>query len=686
MRFLGAGAERGSAAASASRRRLDVQGLRAVAILLVVAFHAGLPLPGGFTGVDVFFVISGFVICGLLVSELETRGTISLPRFYQRRIKRLLPALALMLLCVTLLGSVFTPTESQALEARTAIWASLFVANFYLYSAPSGYFDPAVTTNPLLHTWTLAAEEQFYLVFPALLLGAWWFARRGGRSGRVTAFAALALVTALSFLFSLALSRGHPLAGVHSPGSFAFYSSPTRAWEFGVGGLLSLAAVRLSRLPRSLATAAGVAGAFALVAGAIWIHESGFPGLQALIPVVGTALLIAAGVATATGVPRLLSSRPAVWIGDRSYSWYLWHWPLIVFANAQWPAQGGVAAAAAIVSLVPACISYRLVENPIRFSRAFGLRALGVTAAVCVAAPFFGAAFLFRAHDALVTSSNDVLAQWVRSQRPHADAVRGCDNATPLGERRGGRCRWAVPDPKGTVVLLGDSNAGHFTEPVTAAAERQGYDALVATFDGCPFVDVWIDGLATSPETCRTFRSRTLEALVRLRPSLVILAARTDSAVESDVEFRDPPTGRITSEPEAKARLWRNGLIRVARRLNGAGIPVLVVHPVPAIPNLPTACSTASVLSGACSGSVSRESADRRRRRSIDAEAAAVAAVPATWSVDFVDALCGSTTCSAARQGTRLYRNSDHLSVDGALSLTGAFEDAVRAHALPRSD
>ena len=241
------------------QRRADIQGLRAVAVLLVVAFHAGLPVPGGFSGVDVFFAISGFVITGTLLRELTSAGRIDLPRFYVRRIRRLLPALALMVTTVAVLGTLASPLATQRTGALTGIAASVFAANVYLYQLPTGYFDVSATLDPLLHTWTLAVEEQFYLVFPALLILGWACTRgRGERGRRLGTAAIVAAVSVVSYVLAVRLAGGWAPGGLDSPESFGFYGSPTRAWEFGLGALVALAAPWLAKLPARSAAIAGV--------------------------------------------------------------------------------------------------------------------------------------------------------------------------------------------------------------------------------------------------------------------------------------------------------------------------------------------------------------------------------------------------------------------------------------------
>ncbi len=355
-----------------TRRRSDIQGLRAIAVLLVIAFHAQLPLPGGFVGVDVFFVISGFVITGMLMREWGAYGRVRLGHFYFRRFLRLTPALALTVTVVALASIVIqSPFGAQQATARTGIGAMLLSANYVIGHAAGDYFAADAATNPLLNTWSLSVEEQFYLAFPALLLLGWILARRHGGGLRAPLLIVGAIAVS-SFTLSLAWSFGSSLMTqitgyFGGPESFAFYSSLTRAWEFAVGALLALLLTRLAPLRRGARRAVGLVGAAAVVAAAVLVRDSApFPGLAAVLPVTGTLLLILAGSHGTEGVSRLLSTRPLVFIGDLSYSWYLWHWPLIVFAALLFPNQPLVLVTAAAASFLPALLSYRLVEQPLR--------------------------------------------------------------------------------------------------------------------------------------------------------------------------------------------------------------------------------------------------------------------------------------------------------------------------------
>lgn len=282
-----------------SSRRADIQGLRAIAVMVVVMFHAGLGLQGGFVGVDIFFVISGFVITAMLAREWDQSGRINFGQFYLRRFRRLTPALALMIAVTTVISAVvISPLGPQQTVAETAIGAMLFVANIVIAATTGNYFGTAADVNPLLHTWSLSVEEQFYLFFPALLAVGWVMSRR--RRMRFGALIVVGSVAAISFLIAFMGPLDRPIAGFSVPMSrlaFGFYSPLTRAWEFAVGALLVLALriwnLHLSRRTSGILGSSGMA--LLVLSLTVISSHSQYPGLWTLLPVCATLMLLLAG-------------------------------------------------------------------------------------------------------------------------------------------------------------------------------------------------------------------------------------------------------------------------------------------------------------------------------------------------------------------------------------------------------
>ncbi len=341
--------------------RADIQGLRAVAILAVVAYHAHVSqVGGGFVGVDIFFVISGFLITSLLWREIRERGTVALGRFYGRRARRLLPSAAIVIVATVAGAAVWLPPLEARAVVTDGVTAAFYVANYRFAAAQTNYLQ-ATTASPLQHFWSLGVEEQFYVLWPALLIGV-AIASRRARSSRPAALAVVAVLAVTSFAFS------DWLTGANQP--WAFFSLPSRAWEFAAGGFVALAIPQLRRLPARLAVIGGWVGLGMVVWSVFGLSSTTpFPGVAALAPVVGTAVVIAAGCAETVGGPRvLLGTRPMQQLGRVSYTWYLWHWPLLIL----WPAATGHALTEAqglglaVASLVLAAGTTRLVEEPVR--------------------------------------------------------------------------------------------------------------------------------------------------------------------------------------------------------------------------------------------------------------------------------------------------------------------------------
>ncbi|NWG91727.1 MAG: acyltransferase [Parvularculaceae bacterium] len=426
--------------------RADIDGLRGVAVLFVVAYHAFPELsPGGFTGVDIFFVISGYLITGLIPAE-QAQGRFSFARFYARRVRRLFPAL-FVVLAATLVGGwlLLFPPEFEAL-GRHAGAAVAFIVNFVLNSEV-GYFDAESALKPLLHLWSLSIEEQFYLAYPLLLLA---------MTRLKLSFIGVAALAGLSFAFCLRMMEDAPDA--------AFYLPHARAFEFLAGALVSFAEDGRRIGPRAKPALALLGGALIIFALTIRREDGAFPAPAALIPVTGAALVIFAGPATWLN-RRILAARPLVAVGLISYPLYLWHWPLLSLATIEigetmsWALRLALVAA----SVALAAATYWWVERPIRAGAPTLKRTLAISA------PLAAAGIL-----GLVASA--ALVKPLRDVPPDAIAYDMGSSSTPACQRAVGRkLFYCLADPGApSVALIGDSHARAIYELMKASANEAG--------------------------------------------------------------------------------------------------------------------------------------------------------------------------------------------------------------------
>jgi peptidoglycan/LPS O-acetylase OafA/YrhL len=494
--------------------RADIDGLRAVAVLAVLFHHLSASLlPGGYAGVDIFFVISGYLITAQIRQE-AVAGTFSLRHFYQRRINRIVPALVAVVAATLLAGALLLSPADLVLLVKSAACTLLGVSNVFFWQEYGNYFASVAAEAPLLHTWSLGVEEQFYLVWPLFIVLLFKFVR--GKTA--------AIMLTLLTLLAIAVSE----LGTRTVASASYYLLPTRFFELMLGGVLALATAQGQRLPRAFAGASGIAGLL-LVAGslALLTKTSTFPGINALWPALGSALLILAG---STGpVARLLTARPMVFTGQISYSLYLWHWPLIAYLNYLNVKIGpGTGAGVVVAAFACAWLSWKFVETPLRRSgarMAFGpvflrrfalpLAAVLLVAGVTVQQAGFPARF-----DSQVSAFEKDMATKPNILR------KGCHvpnalYATPPSPR----CRLGATRPVPDAILIGDSFANHFTGMIDVMARAQGLAVLDYTMDGCPPLLDYAD--SPSPlyaERCRARNKAAFAAATAPPFTQVILA------------------------------------------------------------------------------------------------------------------------------------------------------------------
>ena len=642
----------------ASYFRSDIEGLRGIAVLLVVACHCGISwCAGGFVGVDVFFVLSGYLITGLLVQELRKTSTLDLARFYARRARRLLPAATLTLLCTLAAAALIAAPQEVVFASRAARAAAAYMSNLFFDRNAADYFAPDVESNPFLHTWSLGIEEQFYLFWPALVLLGLGFAR--------STKALLAMLAALT-LGSLAACV---LATAAAP-TFAFYELPARAWEFGVGGLFALKPAGAPRLPPRVWIGLGWLGLAAVLAcGYLLSGGPGFPGWAALVPVLGTATALAAGAELPhRGIGALLDSKPLQYVGARSYSWYLWHWPFLVFAVCLLPGislAGKVAVATG--SLLAAALTFAAVERPVRqngYLIARPVLSLAL-AGVATVASFGIATLALRFGDRL---ANEPAVQAVTvAVADIADMPR--DRCVSLGRSEAvASCAFGDTSSAVTVALFGDSHAIQWFNPLQAVAKGAGWRLVTFVKSGCAATEIAGRNGAGLTDLCRTWRTAAIRRILELRPAVVFVATFTSYLGRQPADERAASLDGLT-----------RAMAHTFRQFTGEGLRVVAIRDSPAAPfDVPT-CLARSALHAWYAAA----SCDFARAPALDpavfaAEQAGARGLRGVEFLDLTDSICRGADCPAIRDGRVVYRDDSHLAGAFTTSLAPAMDATLR--------
>jgi peptidoglycan/LPS O-acetylase OafA/YrhL len=630
--------------------RPDIEGLRAVAVLLVVGCHCGFSwCAGGFVGVDVFFVLSGYLITGLLAAEFRTTSRIDLPRFFARRARRLLPACALVVIVTTLAaGALFAPHEI-AFTARAAAAAGLYVSNVFFDRTASNYFAPNVEGNPLLHTWSLGVEEQFYLVWPLLILLCF-----RGRARIQRSIWTLAAISALSLVLSICLTR---LAA-----TVAFYELPARAWEFAAGGLLALVPVSKGAVSDRIAVACGITGIVLILGSAVLINGgSGFPGWMALFPVIGTlATLFAGAHAPRRGVSAALSVAPLQFIGTRSYAWYLWHWPFVVFAGILFPgiAAGGKVGAA-IAALVIAALTFRFVERPIRENQCLiirsGLSLGGAAAATLVTIAASWSLMVFARQQQAVDKRFEAIGA---AATDFGNLPQTCFSEGRSFEAK--VCEFGASSASKTLVLFGDSHAMQWVNAMRTATDQEAWRLITIVRPGCAASDINPHNLSTAADHCKEWRAQAIDKIIALHPSAIVMASYNGATVRGD-----SITQTLMSAEEI-----RSGTRRTLEKLAAAGIAVVVLRDTPLPPFDVPACVARRMMRKLRAGeSCDFDAAVALNAAAFSAEQSAADGLTNIHFLDLDDLICPGHLCPATQREIIVYRDDNHL--------TGTFAEAL---------
>jgi peptidoglycan/LPS O-acetylase OafA/YrhL len=544
-----------------------IDGLRALAVVSVLLFHANAPfLPGGFIGVDVFFVISGYLITTLIGQEYPA-GRFTLTGFYARRIRRILPALVLVLLSTTAVSIIVMPPPDSIRFGSSVIASVLFYSNFHFWAQKGNYLRDGLEFEPLLHTWSLAIEEQFYILFPLFM--------------RVTLprFKRLDLIliaaAAVSFALSVYLTASHPAA--------AFYASPSRAWELLLGGWLAISGVH-DRVPRRMMSWLQLAGLVMIGAAVVCFDRfTRFPGFAALVPCVGTALLVAWSDVKSR-ITTALSHPVLVWLGLISYPLYLWHWSLLVLGRLVLLREPSAVEIAFIylLAVVLAAATWHYVEKPIRARRGQGSTAGAFAGAAAIACLTIAVGWSPRAAEAMWGVSASDAAHLLAATKDYAPALGSCENWDRKQPEGLSRCTIGARDrPEFDFVLWGDSHAGAVAMAIDGVARDLGKKGLQLTSDNClPFLRTRLI-LNREATDCEARNDAGFQLMRQLGIRRAILVGAWVQYAGDHNRVLQPHGENAPAEDDVAA--FRQGFRQTIDILRAASIEVVVVGPVPQI-------------------------------------------------------------------------------------------------------
>ena len=603
----------------------QIQALRALAALLVVLFHAKLS-PGGFIGVDIFYVISGYLITGIIIKEIGNTGKFNYGAFYLRRAKRLLPASLSILGLTAIFSWLVLPPTVRADLGKDVLAASLYVSNYLFAFWQNDYQNLNVTPSPVIHYWSLAVEEQFYIFWPILIYSLW-------KIGQRRAVAAGILVTTLgSFLFSLYLTTSNPI--------WAFYSLPTRAWELGIGALLLFIPNSVQMKRKVASTLLVWVGALLLISSVfIFSERTPFPGYNALLPTLGTAILIAGITSWPPILNDLSKLRVVQWLGEISYPFYLWHWPLLVLPSTRFgrPLTLLERIFFIVLTALAADITHRFLEKPIAkrdFSAVKIVRSSSLATLAC-AVLALGILFTDGGDIKLPNGKSVSIAEVMTKPKVYLD-----DCHVNNGEVLSGECTYGDKSSSKTVVLYGDSHAAQWFPALEKLADENGFKLVSLTKSACPAPEVKkVEIGAYKNRDCFKWRENSIKRMREMKPAAIIL---------SGFQHFDVPDNY-----SSRQSWWSDGQKLAYQSLRGASSKLIYIsdtpHPKQDIPNCLAAnggakCDDSEISSSEVSGGFTE----------ID---------PTPW-------LCTSK-CPAIVNEIVAYRDASHISVamSRALSL-----------------
>ena len=606
----------------------QIQGLRALAALLVTIFHAKF-VSGGFIGVDIFYVISGYLITGLILREIENTGTLNLRLFYQRRIKRLLPTSVFVLFATAIVGYFVLPAITRDALGRDLFAAATYVSNYLFAWWENDYQNLDATPSPFIHYWSLAVEEQFYVVWPILILILSRFGKRAVLYG-------VGAITAASLILSIQQTQTSPI--------WAFYSLPTRAWELGIGALLLF-------IPTSFWKSRFLPwlGAIGLAVGTLIFDENtAFPGINALLPVISTAILIGSISQWPRFFNDLSNNRVSQWLGAISYPLYLWHWPALVLPSSALGRPLGIneRMICILVTILLAHWTSKYIEQPLRHKNIAGKKVFLFFVSTTLISLGAGLAISSTATSIISIKGTDYKFDLVDVMKKPSIYIDGCH--VNYGEPESGECTYGDINSKTTIVLYGDSHAAQWFPALEVLANERGFKLVSLTKSACPSVDVPRDDRgAFKSVDCDQWRVNSIARIQELAPTAVIM---------SNFQYFTPP-----SEYPDRDKWWSDGQSRLLSSLRGSSDHLIYIndtpHPSRDIPN--------------CLASRNSNSCDSTEKTPVQIISGFKKIDPTPW-------LC-TDICPAFLDGYVVYRDASHLTVDAALALKVQLEAALVA-------
>lgn len=610
---------------SSTVKVLEIQGLRALAATLVLVFHAKF-VSGGFIGVDIFYVISGFLITGLLLKELKLNGRISLKAFYLRRSKRLLPASFLVLFVTAIFAWLVLPPISRGSIGRDMIATTLYISNYLFAWWQNDYQNLNATPSPFIHYWSLAVEEQFYIFWPFFIIA---LAKLKNARKSLIGFS---VVTVITFVLGVWLTIVAPI--------WAFYSLPSRAWELSIGALIALLPT-LRRQNRSLATL----GALTLLVSAFWFNErTAFPGAYALLPVLATAALLSSIGAWPQPLKWLATNRISIWLGKISYPLYLWHWPILVLPISLLARDLTVIERiiALLITVLLADFTNRFIEDPLRFRIIGPQRILMSTIIAMVLAIFIGIGISSTTTSALLIQGKQVALAKIEA-KPIIYG-NGChlnykESISPI-------CEFGKIDSKRVVVLYGDSHAAQWFPALEKLATEKGFQLITLTKSSCPSIEVDRESIgAFKMSNCATWRENAIKRITEVKPDLIIL---------SSFEHYKPQ-----GDPHNVKQWWARGSERTYQILQPLTSKIIYLLDTP-LPTRNIPDCLASTSADKCLADSKLGLPQLANFEIID---------PAKW-------LC-QDDCPAIVRGNVAYRDASHISVATSLEVSDLLWQAL---------